>query len=44
MDTTGIVWQYRRPAADYQLTITASTRSVLNMGPLLSKYYGLLPT
>ena len=35
-------WQYSRPAAGYQLTITASARFVLNMSPLL--YLGPLLT
>ena len=37
-------WQYRRPAAGYMLTITASARFVPNMSPLLSESLGPLPT
>ena len=37
-------WQYRRPAAGYQLTTTASTRFVPSMSPLQSLSVGLLPT
>ena len=37
-------WQNRQSAADYQLTITASTLSVLSVGPLVSESFGPLPT